>query len=424
MMQNSKKLALGYLAQAQALLPKVGIDDHPGDGGPDSGKLTRLEMVQLHIGIAKAQGYLNQLAAQKATIGKLQTLILAQGKPVVDCVDELMEFFLARERVPEAVTLYKKYNTDGFGASKLAKSAPDKEKSAILRDGLTKLAKWESLSGRAAQYVDLYQVALGEALLIKEIEAEKEAAKSALLALTPQILADPETHLGGLISLCRIRKMGVVMDEAGVERALRSQEQNSPGFVGMGLLYLGKDGDASKAFALLNDKTHTREFPDRLVQILPLDSYLALLKRTKNATVALRVAHGTQIEIESDVRLKLLQLAESIDPELVDSGDWFRFYSRFAYAGEKDTALTKIRAKLKKELPESEKYWKSRPAMGAMLSMRQAEWAQIVESAATAEPTLALRYLPRITEPRRRVYALVALAQAEALKSLPKGDLG
>lgn len=48
MQQNSKKLALGYLTQVQALLPKVGIDDHPGDGGPDSGKLTRLDMVRLH----------------------------------------------------------------------------------------------------------------------------------------------------------------------------------------------------------------------------------------------------------------------------------------------------------------------------------------------------------------------------------------
>ncbi len=48
MQQNFKKLALGYLAQAQILLPKVRIDDHPGDGGPDSGKLTRLDMVRLH----------------------------------------------------------------------------------------------------------------------------------------------------------------------------------------------------------------------------------------------------------------------------------------------------------------------------------------------------------------------------------------
>ena len=296
MMQNSKKLALGYLAQAQALLPKVGIEDHPGDGGPDFGKLTRTDVVELYAKIIDIQNTLGQSAAAKATFEKAKTLIMV-GKEAHQGVVALL-----LKRSPskaEAVALFKKYATDGY-----------------LDDALVLLAK-------------------------------------------------------------------------------------------------------------LTDKSNVGQFPPALVDALGVDAYIALLRRTKNSTVGYKSAVDSDFfNRESDVRLKLMQAVSAMEPQAISARDWHRLLE-FAYGPEIAVVHAGIRKALRRDLPEQEKYWKQRPAPGrGELSARQAEWEEIVVVAAQTEPALALKYLAKLTEPRRKVGALLALAEAEALKSQPKGDLG
>ena len=116
MWQNAaaKKLALSYLAQAQALLPKVSIDDNPGDGGPVPGKLRDDEVGAIYVTISKAQVFLGQEAAAKATLLKAQALIpVAQSRTRVrqGLVDTLLNAYLDFDWLKEAAALHRKYET-------------------------------------------------------------------------------------------------------------------------------------------------------------------------------------------------------------------------------------------------------------------------------------------------------------------------
>lgn len=420
-MQNPllhKKLALSYLTQAQALLPKVGIDDMPGDGGAAPGKLTRSELVEVHIALAKAHEYLGQKPAAKALVVKLQTLMLVAGKPDLFSIDPVIDFCRDFGYTAEALALFKKYDTEGFGASRLVKKVAERDKPEVLRDALAKAPKIATLSDRAWQYHDL-----SEAALLVGFGQEKDAARAALLALTPQLLTDPATHINGLVALCSLHHKQVEIQELPtVERALRSQEKEVPGYVAMGLLYLRKDAEAATLLAQLTADSSASDFPDRLAEILTHETYLALLKRTKKADIARRVALNPLIKVgNDDLRPKLLALAESLAPDDIAVYDWYRLQESYPASPTATLAQARIRARLKKELPEQEKYWKSRPAQGMTLSMRQGEWGQLAEAAALAEPALSASLLARITEPRHRLTTLATLAHLEARQSAPKG---
>lgn len=420
MQQKAKTLAQGYLSQALALLPKVGIDDRPGDGGAAPGKLTRSELVDVHLALAKAQEYLGQKAAAKAIVAKLPALILVGGKPDPFALDSVLDFLRDFGYATEAIALHRKYNPEGYGMDRLVKRVPDRDKPQVLRDALAKAPKIAALSDRAWQYHDL-----SEAALLTGFAGERDAARAALVALTPQLLADPEANVNGLVALCSLHHKQVEVPELpAVERALRSQEKNAPGYVAMGLLYLRRDTDAAPLLTQLTADSSPSDFPDRLPEILSHEAYLALLKRCKKAELARRGALNPLIKVgnDDDLRPKLLALAESLAPDDVTVHDWYRLQESYPTSPTATLAQARIRARLKKELPEQEKYWKSRPATGEMLSSRQAEWGQIAEAAALAEPALVAKFLVRITEPRRRLTTLAALAHLEARQSVANGS--
>lgn len=411
MQQNSKKLALGYLAQTQALLPKVGIDDHPGDGGPDLGKLTRADVAELYAKIIDIQNTLGQSAVAKATFEKAKTLIMV-GKEAHQGVVALL-----LKRSPskaEAVALFKKYATDGYLIVKLPALLEKSERDPLVKDAL-RLTDAQDLSlwQRGAQYLDIARVVglAGEKLVFE-----------ALTAMAPKLL---EQGFAGPLVLCEAGVRGMEIDKAAVEKALRAAGGEAPGYVALGLLWLSKKDDALAILAKLTDKSNVGQFPLALVDALGVDAFIALLKRTKNSTVGYKSAVDPDfLNRESDVRLKLMQATSAMEPQAISARDWHRLLE-FAYGPEIAVVHAGIRKALRRDLPEQEKYWKQRPAPGqGELSARQAEWKEIVVVAAQAEPALALKYLAKITEPRRKVGALLALALAEALKSQPKGDLG
>ena len=413
-MQTSKKLALGYLAQAQALLPKIGIDDHPGDGGPDEGKLTRDDVVQLYTKIMDIQSLLDQKPALKATFEKAKTLMMVGKVAQPILVEMLMKSAIRHFSKKEAIALYQKYATDGYLLVTLAHALDYEEVAPLVKGAIEMTARQEDLSlwQQGDQYVNIAR-AVGP--------NERKLVFATLAALTPKLL---EEGFAGPLVLCEASTLGMEIDKAAVERALRAGGSEAPGYVGLGLLWLSKPKEAREMLAKLTDKSHVNAFPLQLVEPLGLADYLALVKRVKTPTVAYKAALTTTMEREDELRLKLMQLAEALEPGTISARDWQRLAELIPMEPEHGVALRQIRIALRRDLPEQEKYWKKRPVTGLELSFRQAELAEIVEQAAEADPPLALKYLPRVTEPRRRITALVALAQAEALKSRPKGDLG
>ena len=254
--------------------------------------------------------------------------------------------------------------------------------------------------------------------------AEQKSVFAALTALAPKLL---DQGFAGPLVLCEASSLGMEIDRVAVEKALREGGSEAPGYVALGLLWLSKPKDARELLSKLDDKSNVNAFPDQLVEPLGLADYMALVKRVKTPTVASKAALTASVAREDDVRLKLLQFADALEPGFVDARDWYRLAEVVSTDPEHGVALRQIRITLRRELPEREKYWRSKPQVGGYeLSSRQAEWQEIVEQAAEADPPLAARYLARITEPRRRVGALLALAHAETERSLPKskGDLG
>jgi hypothetical protein len=414
MMQNSKKLALGYLAQAQALLPKVGIDDHPGDGGPDDGKLTRDDVVRLYTKMMDIQALLGQEPAVKAIFEKATTLILVGKQPHQGVVERLIKSAARHLSKNDAVALYQKYATDGYLFVTLARTLSFEASASLVQGAMELTAQQKELSlwQQGDQYVRIARVVGPK---------EQALVFTALTALTPKLLGE---GFAGPLVLCEASSLGMEIDKAAVERALRAAGSEAPGYVGLGLLWLGKSKEAREWLAKLTDKSHVNAFPLQLVEPLGLADYLVLVKRVKSPTVAYKAALTTAVEREDELRLKLLRFAEAREPGIVGARDWQRLAELTPLEPEHGVALRQIRIALRRDLPEQEKYWKKRPVAGLELSLRQSEWAEIVEQAAEADPPLALKYLPRVTEPRRRITALLALAYVEAQRSRPKGDLG
>lgn len=414
MLQNSKKLALGYLAQAQALLPKVGIDDHPGDGGPDDGKLTRDDVVALYTKIMAIQATLGQTSALRATFEKAKTLTMVGKEAHQGIVELLIKSASSHLSKKEAVALYEKYATDGYLLVTLARTLSYEEVKPLIKRALEMTTRQKELSlwQQGDQYVNIARVVGPE---------EQKLVFATLAALTPKLLSE---GFAGPLVLCEASSLGMEVDKATVERALLAGGSEVPGYVGLGLLWLSKSKEAREMLAKLDNKSNVSQFPPQLVEALGLDEFIALVKRVKTPTVAYKAALATSVEREGDVRLKLLQLVEALEPGTTEPRDWYRLAALLPTEPEHGVAIRQVRITLRRSLPERERGWKQRPVAGLEQSYRQADLAEIVEQAAEADPPLALKYLPRVTEPRRRITALLALAQAEALRSRPKGDLG
>jgi hypothetical protein len=433
MWQNAatKKQALSYLAQAQMLLPKVGIDDNPGDGGPDDGKLRDDAMGAIYAGIARAQVFLGQEAAAKATLLKAQALIPeARDKKRArhGLLDELLDAYVGLDWLPEAVTLHRKYQTYPERVLRLftyrLSSFPEAEARAMLQQVQVTIEKYQQLADKVYSYAALSVVADRASL-----PDEKNRLFALLEPLATEFLKRdaPDYRLVAFGPLCQAIALGLRADTGAIEKLLQSTVSDQPGWAAMGYLHLGKKDEAKKALAALTKESRPNAFPPPLAALMAPEDYIALIKRTKNTTACTTAALSQERKLPLDLRIQLLQLAATIEPEAITPRDWQTLLTRFAYQGADPTAFTRIRALLRKNLPESEKYWRSRPGVGGLeLSLRQSEWTEIVEQTAKADPPTALRYLPRITEPRRRLPALVALAEAEAWRARPrgKGDLG
>jgi hypothetical protein len=419
MMQNAKKLALGYLAQAQALLPKVGIDDHPGDGGPDRGKRTRDDILRLYLGMAKAQDGLTSEAAIKNTLAKAASLVTVDGKPYLDLVELVVEGYLDQLWKAEALALVQKYDSVGYFAANnlpFMRVIDDKDASAVLREAIKNTEKTPQITERFAQYL-----AIAEAALMKGFADEKDAARAAALALAPRVVHDGRF---GVLTVCLGISQSLPADRALAEQNLRKETADAPGYLAQGLILLGKKPEALAALGKLTKDSRPDDLPPRMVTLLEEKEYLAHVTRTKNYTGAWRDAKNTDFFIEAERRLGIALLAEKLDPASASARDWYRVYK--IVQDNPDVAgrlLPQLKRKLRVELVEREKYWKQK-ASASELSMRQADISEYVEFAAYTDPPTALRLLPRLTEPRWRVDALVALAQAESIRSRPKGDAG
>ena len=418
-MQNAKKLALGYLAQTQALLPKVGIDDHPGDGGPDFGKRTRDDILTVYLGIAKAQDGLTSEAAIKNTLAKAASLVTVGGKPYLDLVELVVDGYLNHLWEAEALALVQKYDTVGYFAANnlpFMRVIDDKDAPAILREALKNTEKIEQITKRFAQYL-----AIAEAALMKGFADEKDAARAAALALAPRVVHDGRF---GALMVCLGISQSLPADRALAEQNLRKETMDAPGYLALGLILLGKKPEALAALGKLTKDSRPDALPTRMVTLLEEKEYLAHVTRTKNYTGAWRDAKNTDFFIDPTRRLNIALLAEKLDPESASARDWYQVYKIVQDNPEvAGRLLPPLKKKLRAELVEREKDWK-RKGSASELSMRQAEISEYVEFAAYADPPTALRLLPRLTEPRWRIDVLVALAQAESIRSRPKGDAG
>lgn len=432
MWQNAaaKKLALSYLAQALVLLPKVSIDDNPGDGGPAPGKLRDDEVGAIYVTISKAQLFLGQEAAAKATLLKAQTLIpVAQSRTRVrqGLVDTLLNAYLDFDWLKEAAALHRKYETYPERVLRVfansMSSFPKTEALAIFHQGIVAAGKQDSLPNKIHAYAVLAWAAQTAGLL-----DEKNKLFATMEPLTADFLkryaADYALITFG--PLCHAVVLGLNTDAEAIAKLLQAAVSQQPGWAAMGYLHLEKSSEAKSALARLTKDSPASAFPPSLADLLGLEDYVTLIKRTRNTKACVTAALSPEEKLPLDFRVKLLKLATTIDANAVDTRSWKRLLD-LAYEGVEPTTFTQIRALLKKELPEREKYWRSHPGVGGLeLSVRQAEWTEIVEQAAKADPPTAYRYLARITEARRRLPALAALAEAEAWRARPKGkgDLG
>jgi hypothetical protein len=417
-MQN-KQQALTYLAQAQALLSKVGIDDFPGDGGPDKGKLTRPEVLNFYITIAEIQKSLGKLPESKAAFAKAESILVIPKLKEASYVglDKLMEAYLRNGLASEAFALYKEHDNDGYHANKIA----EKQSVTEARETLTlALAKVDShlksikpddtqeLAQARQNDADILLSVLKEARRRPETNAIAEETRTKLLALIALLPID-DVITAMLLCKCVQEKVG--NDTAVAEAMIRKTAAERVGILGQSLIWLGK---AAEGKTLLLKTKQAQDIPRRIWRDITPEDLIAIA--TKHGEGYLLTREVPFIGNTSpQIQQKLLLAAEKIDKGSVDIDEWIRVGKMLDSAGRKAFFAQALK-QINEEITSMITYQKTRPLPKESFeaSSRENGWATTIEQLAAIEMPSALKYLPKVQEPRYRVRALLTITRESA----------
>ena len=117
-----KSQAAPYLKEAKRLLPTVGIELDPGDGGEvaSAGKLIYQNLLPLHVTIALAQKQTGDFAGAQATLARARRLCTTKKGTYQALVTSVVNEGLRAGFYSESIAFHKVHDIDGFRAPLLA----------------------------------------------------------------------------------------------------------------------------------------------------------------------------------------------------------------------------------------------------------------------------------------------------------------
>ncbi|WP_309710172.1 hypothetical protein [Armatimonas sp.] len=279
-----KSLSIPYLVQAKKLLPTVGIELDPGDGGEvaSAGKLLYENLLPLYVKLALAQKQTGDAAGAQATLARAQALCTDKKGTYQGLVTLLVNEGLQAGFYNESVAFHKKHDIDGFRAPLRAEyeitvRKDAKAATAALLAGIERGKSLETKGKALEKGSDDRWTRLTTLFKILDCAVRHslpEASSSARTALIPYV-----KDLTG-IELCQAVFLGVPeISPADAEAKLLAEPDNNGhwGLQALGFFYLKKETKARAALSTLGKNKNG----DQMVPTL-----LFFLKPAEFATLA------------------------------------------------------------------------------------------------------------------------------------------
>jgi hypothetical protein len=411
-LSQNKKQAPVYLAQAIALLPKISVQE-TDELNPyrKLGTISLSELIGIYTRVAHVQSLLGQNSVARATLLKAQLLALEDSekgkKDIIEGqnVGTLIDGMLENKFLPEALALYKKYDTYGTYTVALAKAQATQNPALAQQTflmGLAKIAKNEDEEERFEPYLAIIESATQ--LKFSDINSKALAAATSLV---PELLLGSESDA---VLLCRGISLGVKADKGKAKNHLAERCRNSQREWAIGLSYLGEEEEAK------NVLDGADRVSAQLIAITGVEAFMARAKRLNDVTEIEIALLDTTLPLKDTERISLLQLAEGLagkDSPLYSGR--YREVLKIVSPKYKDELFTKMRVSLRHEALEIDKADQKSPINANKKRDREQSYVDIVENAAVADKNIALKYLAKITLPCYKVPALLALAEIEFL---------
>ncbi len=278
-----KSLAAPYLAQAKKLLPSVGIELDPGDGGEVAsvGKLYFANFLPLHVKLALAQKQTGDAAGAQATLARARALCTDKKGTYQGLVTLLVTEGLHVGFYAESVSFHNKHDIDGFRAPLLAEyeitvRKDAKAATAALLAGIERGKTLETKGKALEKGSDDRWTRLTTLSKILDCAVHHnlpEVVPSARAALTPYV-----KDLTG-IELCQAVFLGVPeTSPADAEAKLLAEPDNKGhwGLQALGFFYLKKETEARAALDTLKKYKNGDQMLPALLSFLKPAEFAAL----------------------------------------------------------------------------------------------------------------------------------------------------
>ena len=397
-----KSLAVPSLARAKKLLPTVGIELDPGDGGEpaSAGKLLFENFLPLHVKLALAQKQTGDAAGAQATLARARALCTDKKGTYQGLVTLLVNEGLRAGFYAESIAFHSKHDRDGFRAPLLAEyeitvRKDPKAATAALLSGIERGKTLETKGKALEKGSDDQWTRLTTLFKILDCAVRHnlpEVASSARMALAPY-----GKDFSG-IELCQAVFPGVPnISPADAEAKLLAEPDNNGhwGRQALGFFYLKKETEAHAALSTLGKNKNGD-------QMLP--ALLSFLKPAEFATLA---SPGM-----TRVALDYLRLEGRETPETV------RILQKRLLENPSLSAMQRA-AEARKEFLEIYKDNQKRAYDKGtyQYSSSQSQYADLLTALIPLDPAFVAAQLVKIVEPRYRLVVLTELASHYAKKT-------
>jgi hypothetical protein len=400
--EAQKNLAVPYLTQAKKLLPTIGIELDPGDGGEPAsvGKLDFANFLPLHVKLARAQKQTGDAAGAQATLARARALCTDKKGTYQGLVTVLVNEGLHAGFYAESVAFHSKHDRDGFRAPLLAEYEITARKdvkaaTAALLTGIERGKTLETKGNVLEKGSDDRWTRLTTLFKILDCAVRHnlpEPASSARTALAPYI-----KDLTG-IERCQAVFLGVLdIAPADAEAKLLAEPENEGhwGRQALGFFYLTKETEARASLSTLGkNKNGDQMLPELLTFLKPAE--FATLASAGMTRVALDYLRQEGRETPETVRVLQKRLLEN--PSL---------------------SAAQRTAEARKEFLETYKDNQKEPAEKGTYaySARQSQYADRLTALVSLDPAFVAAQLGKIAEPRYRLVVLTELAAHYAQKT-------
>ena len=406
-----KSAAAPFIAEAKKLLPTIGLDLNPGDGGPDKGSLTYGVLLPTWVQLARAQKLAGDTAGANASFAHGIALCTRKEGTYQTLTGVMLREGLRGGFADEAIAFSLQHNTDGYRAPFIAayQAGERKDSKAAEATLLAGVEKSKALAADADSE-DTLRTLLFRILRVArqyKLTAATTAAQTALAPFVPKMdgFDQCEAVYYGV--------PGVSATEAEAHLRTFAAERKDNGMLAVGLWLLGKPAEARAALAQIGPGGGV---PPDAVLYLPLPDYRAVATRSKNPdTVIVAMRYLRQEQLDTPALLFTLNdLLQTIGP-----GKTYDDTLPLVAAAALAVPLTQTRtpasrshvALLEKVYANDQAEYRAHPDPDEA-SSREGATAYLLAAIAPFDPAFVKTHLPAITEPRCRVVVLTALALA------------